>query len=929
MINHLLKSFVILITSIAWLSACEQPASREISRIADAPSAIGTKENPNKRLEFEIMQLVDPATQRIPELIHQQEVSFARALNQRYAPNARALAQDWESGGPHNVGGRTRAFAMDVDDENVLIAGGVSGGMYRSVDKGNNWTRTSHPSTLNNATCVTQDQRAGFHHVWYYGTGELRGNSSTSGGAPYRGDGIYRSLDGGLSWDVIPSTANGRPADFESPFNYVWSIVVDDQGVIYAALYGCIVKSADDGLTWEVVLGPDLLHPDTLDPPIEDLNDSGAPFYTNLMKTPSGKIYATLSTFTALGHKQDHAGFFVLEPGEVAWEEITPFNFDLNYNRTVMSYAPSNEDILYFLTDGIDLSLKVREGKTWIDRSMNLPGKNDTLPALNSQDSYNLLVKVHPSDENIVFIGGTNLYRSTDGFRSSDHSAWIGGYDPESGTASKYPNHHPDQHEIVFLPSDPNSMFSTNDGGVRFTANNMATLPQWDERNDGFITSQFYTIALSKQEGSFKALGGMQDNGTYLKILGNPTAPWIELLGGDGSYVSTTPDDRFWYASFQEGTTFRLSLNDEHQLVSFAEVDPVGGEGYLFVNPFVLDPNNYNRMYMAGGDVIWRNDNLSQIPAGIQQPTSVNWSEVNSTKQFTLAISTLAVSTYPANVLYFGMTSGSVHKTIYANTDSAQTTQLFKQTITNDEGQSVSGYVSNVAIDPTNADRVIFSYSNYHFPSLFYTADGGETVVDISGNLEENPDGSGGGPSVRWSQIVPMADGSFIYFISTSVGLYSATELNGAETIWTKEADETIGNSLIRMTDYRPSDGKLIVATHGNGVFVTHIEGQLQKMPQETAVEKFQLVNAYPNPFADEVRIELEIPVEGRVVVEILSPSGQLIRTLLNNEQFDGTVSVVWDGRNAGGVPLDDGLYLYRVYYAGKFKSGKIIYLKN
>ncbi|MBU2914196.1 MULTISPECIES: FlgD immunoglobulin-like domain containing protein [Reichenbachiella] len=909
---------------IAFASGCQQERVERKEIIIDAPSAIGTEEDPHARAAFERMQLVDPATHEIPELINQHQVNYARQVLAGQNHKARVTASEWRPLGPVNVGGRTRALAIDVTDENIWLAGAVSGGMYRSTDQGINWERTTHPAMLNSVTCIAQDTRPGFEHIWYYGTGELRGSSSRASGAPYRGDGIYRSVDGGETWDVLVSTSMNRPADFESPFNYVWDIVVDQSGSVYAALYGCVVKSDDGGQTWDVVLGPDLLHPELFVPPIEDLNESGAPFYTSVLLTDAGQLYASMSSFTALGYRSQYAGVYRRNAVDV-WEEITPFGFPIEHDRTVMTYSPSQENWLYVLTESASLNFWRFDGTNWQNRSQYLPAVQDTLPAIDTQDSYNVLARAHPLDPNIVFLGGTNLYRSTNGFSSSDQTTWIGGYDPDGTTAAKYPGHHPDQHELLFMPSDPNQVLSANDGGVRYTSQILAPKVTWQARNKGYVSSQFYTIALSKDEESNKAIGGMQDNGTYMKVFASENSSWKEILGGDGSYAATTPEEKFWYVSFQSGQTYRLTLNKENELTSFAEVDPVGGEGYLFINPYILDPNNYNRMYMAAGRVVWRNDNLQQIPSGKQNPTSVNWSQIASTEGSSSAVSSLDISTHPAHVLYHGTSYGAVFKTIYANTDTAQTDFVYQHVIQDDAGRESSGYISSIAIDPTDAQRTMFTYSNYHFPSVFFTPDGGQTVVDVSGNMEENPDGSGGGSSVRWCEIVPLQNGSYLYFLGTSTGLYSTTALDGAQTVWVKEADESIGNSVVSMLDYRSSDGKLIAATHGNGTFETNIEGTLEITP-EPVEGSIEVLTAYPNPFEDQVTVLFSIPESGRAVVQVLNSAGQLIKTILNAEQFAGEVSVTWDGTNATGTPVDPGMYFYRVYYDGALKSGKLLY---
>ncbi len=887
------------------------------AKTVQAPAAIGTKEDPLKRFNFEIQQLVDPATGRIPDNIHLKENQYVKKIPTAESianqPGYRQKANTWTLAGPFNVGGRTRALALDVRNEQIIIAGGVSGGMWRSEDGGLSWSRTSHPAVINSATCVAQDTRQGHTQVWYHGTGELRGNSPRAEGAPYRGDGIFKSTDGGRSWDLLPSTSDGQYSEFNSPFNYVWNIITnptrDDIDEVYAALYGGIVRSTDGGTSWETVLGTDLLNlPDDA-----DLNQSGAPFYTNILLTPGGTFYATLSVFTSLGNDFTNKGIFQSTDG-IHWTNITPPGFARFHQRTVMAYAPSNENIVYFAVDNDNAEIWQYNNTTkrWSDRSGQVPDYDDEFGDYNSQSGYNMVIAVHPKDENTVYLGGTNLYRSTDGFASTANTAWIGGYDP-SGENNQYAGHHPDQHAIVFLPSDPNKMLSANDGGIMLTNNNLADEPQWVSLNNGYITSQFYSIALSTDSEAI--IGGMQDNGTYQKSAPGANQPWNNIFGGDGGFAATTPNDLFWYVSFQESQIYRITLNKQSKLTSFARVDPAGGSGYLFINPFVLDPNNYNRMYLAGGQTIWRNNNLSQIPGNSQEPTSVNWDRMDINLPES-NISSLDISTLPANILYAGTSNGNILKITHANSSTDEVSTVF----------NTGGYVVNLTIDPSDANKLMVVNSNYHVRSLYYSADGGETFVDVSGNLEEFTDGSGNGPSTRWSEIIPLSNGDYLYMIGTSTGLYSTRSLAGSNTQWVKEGNETIGNAVIRMMDYRPADGKLVVATHGNGVFETYIDNTLIISKPEKDINDLVVSKSYPNPFDKHINIEFSIPDQAPLSVKILSVSGKHIKTLLNFPQFAGNVNVRWDGTNTLGQPVRDGIYFYRIYYKGKVTGGKIVY---
>ena len=195
--------------------------------------------------------------------------------------------------------GRTRAVAFDVRDENVILAGGVSGSIWKSVDGGISWTRKSDPENRNSITCLVQDTRPGKEDTWYHGTGEIVGNSARGGGAPFRGDGIYKSTDNGESWDLLVSTQDSDPSVFNSQFQYIWDIEINPgnlaQDEVLIAAFGGILRSVDGGDSWEVVLGQKLFDlPDTA-----NLNNTDASFFTSLERSVDNVFYAGLSTEAA------------------------------------------------------------------------------------------------------------------------------------------------------------------------------------------------------------------------------------------------------------------------------------------------------------------------------------------------------------------------------------------------------------------------------------------------------------------------------------------------------------------------------------------------------------------------------------------------------------------------------------------------------
>lgn len=791
-------------------------------------------EDPRARAAYEAYRLRDPKTGKIPAGMRQKEIEFARSIPTREAllrsgnykgvPGGELQSLAWSQRGPINVGGRTRALGVDVTNENIILAGGVSGGLWRSTDGGSTWALVSGISNLHSITCIAQDIRAGHTNTWYYGTGELDGNSATGGGAPYRGDGYYKSTDDGITWTKLTSTSSGTPQSFDNGFEYCWNIAIDvsntAQDEIYAATFGAISRSTDGGATWTTVLGG-----------YSTTENNGSLYsrYSDVLVTSTGIVYAALSQENQAGSSSASAGVWRSTDG-ITWTNISDLTFPALYNRVVLGLAPSNENVVYVLAETPGSGHQTSyvgspedhsfwkytyisgdgsgAGGSWSDRSGNLPSYGQPVGEFASQGGYDLVVKVKPDNENVVYLGATDLFRSTNGFADTNASAWIGGY-ATSNNVSQYPNHHPDQHAIVFSSIDPSVMWSGNDGGVQKTTNDVAPAVSWIWLNNGYFTTQFYTIAIDHATvGNDVIIGGTQDNGTWFTNTTDAGISWGRILGGDGTYCAVADGRSSYYASFPGGPTYRLLLNSGGGMTGFTRVDPTGGSGYLFVNPFILNPNNSGQMYLAGGTRIWRNDDLTSIPLSSNSTTLVNWVNMTNTNVASTTVTALDLSTAPANRLYYGRSNGHVYRVDDANNGNPPQTDVTGAAF------PAGGYVSSIAIDPTNADNVLVVFSNYIVQSLFYTTDGGTSWTPVGGNLEQFPNGTGDGPSVRWAKIATGA-----YFVGTSTGLYSTFNLNGMSTVWAQEGSAEIGNSVVDMIDFRRLDGRMVVATHGNGIY--------------------------------------------------------------------------------------------------------------
>lgn len=824
---------VTIFTILALVSAFSLIAFLHLKR--ESETIVGSSSSApaftKEKQKWFLERYADPATGELPPQIMARQLRY---VTETFIPKdykqlyARLMSDDmWNIRGPYEIGGRTRSLGLDIRNENIIVAGSVSGGMWRSVDGGASWVKTTRYDQLHSNTCLVQDTRPGKEDNWYYGTGEYWGNS-----AAISGDGLYKSTDNGQSWNVIPSTSTGRPNIWDNPFDYCWNIVIDptaplerDDIYVATANYG-IMYSSNGGDTWRTVLGA----------------GSGATF-TDIAVTSEGVFYATLSSTSGITQ-----GIFRSTNG-TNWINITPPGFPRTYQRVVIGIAPSDENQVYFVghTPGHGLLTFNSRGDSlrhslwhykylggdgtgnngqWEDRSMNLPKPDRTEGQMNSQQGYNLVIKVKPDNPDIVYLGAVALYRSDDGFRTPNF-AWIGGTCPfnDCDYHYRYPNHHADLHVILFSQHDFNRVYTGSDGGIHMTLDGEADVVEWISFNNGYYTTQFYTVAIEHSARySKEVIGGMQDNGTILAKTENIFDRWKEPLRADGFYCQIPAGAEYYYASQNSSyqpkiRIFRVKQDENGKNLVQTRIDPIGGRDFIWNTPFMLDPNDNNKMYLAGGKMLWRNNDLSSIPmVESRDSTSIGWDSLSKTRiDFASTgerITAVHVSSNPANIVYYGTSSGKIFRINNAHLGDPDIINITPR-------NAPAGYVSSIATDPDDADDIIFSFSNYGILSVYRSTNGGNSWVSISGNLEENPNGSGAGPAVNWIEILKQGD-KRIYFAGTSVGLFSTAYLNDNSTVWKKEGLNKIGNVTVHMVDARHNDSYVAVGTHAVGIFTGH-----------------------------------------------------------------------------------------------------------
>lgn len=884
------------------------------------PSAAG-EENKSMRSAWEKMRLADPATGKIPDGITFLEQQFASAIPK--AAQNRDANGTWQSRGPWNVGGRTRALAMDITNPDHLFAGGVSGGIWESTDRGQSWIRRTPLNAHPGVVSITQDTRTGKTNNWYYLSGEITGTSASGGSAFFLGDGMFKSTDNGQTWTPIGSTDNGSPNSFTDVWQSGWRLVSDplapsNQNIIYAATYGTIWRSTNGGTSWTAVRGA---------------NVNPASYYTDIAISTTGVLYATMSS------EGGQKGIWRSTNG-TTWTNITPATgFPATYNRFVIGINPNNENEVYFLgntpesghynnyIDSDDWSSLWKytyiggngsgsEG-AWSDLSGNLPATGTEFDQFAAQGGYDLVVKVQPGTNN-VFVGGTNLWRSTDGFSSPSNTTHIGGYKP--GTYLPffeiYPNHHPDVHDVMFHPTQANVMLTASDGGLHRTEDCTAANVVWTPLNRGYQTTQFYTAIIEKSTADDPTIiGGLQDNGNFFVNSTDPVSLWKQTVNGDGSFGAIPDGKPYYILSIQQGRVAKCAIDPQGNVTAFRRIDPIGPNknDYMFINPLALDPTDQNILYLPAGRKLYRQNNLAgigltnewdSIPQGwtLFPDTLEAFNDQNAAHKF----SAMAVSNN-THRLYLGTTRGKLFRIDNANAGSPSMTALTLPNTVN------TTYISCLAVDPDNADRVIAIYSNYAVYSIFLSENGGDTWKKTGGNLETNISGGGASPSVRWMSILPLPDGKRKYFCGTSTGLFSTDTLiehttTTQGTQWVMESPDLIGSSVVDYIDSRRSDGLVVAATHGIGLFSANFTTTSAVNQQKEEVQ----VRIYPNPVSEILRVQYE------------GDDAQFV--LYNNT--GNRVKDVRLGAGGGNIVVNNlpkGIYYYEIIGKKWKKTGKVV----
>lgn len=642
--------------------------------------------NPFKRWEWYMSHKINPDGSRLANG-HDRDQYLNFMENQR---SVSTFSGDWTNIGPIHLpsspndfwgNGRINAIAFHPSNPDIFYIGAPAGGLWKTIDDGQTWfSLTDNQPTLGVSSIVVDYINP---DVIYIGTGDRDAGDAA-------GHGVYKSIDGGVTFSEsntnMGSATVGRI--IQSP---------DDSDLLLAATSYGIYKSTDAAATWsrtqtgnfkEIIFKP----------------ESSNVVYASA----SGKFYKSTDT------------------GD-SWINIT--NGIPNASRGVIDVSAANPNYVYFFTTTSSeykgTYLSVDNGETFILQSNtpNVMGWNCS-GGSGGQAWYDLDIAVDQYNENVIYAGGINCWKSSD---AGQTWTMVSNQVGDCGADAV----HADLHVLEWNPLN-DKLYVGNDGGIWWTDNDGGI---WNRITDGLAIGQQYKLGQSKLLQNHITTG-YQDNGISLFH----TDTWIQSdMYADGMECEMDNyDTTLSYGCKQYGNMYR-SVNDKAQMVIAGNGINGVTESGNWITPFCQHNTNYNVMFI-GYQNLWRTINLHQ--------TTPSWTKI-SQNVGSGALSVVEHSPVDGNTFYYA-TSGN---SFIRSDNIMDIVPDYANLTSNLPG---SGIISDIEAHPWDVNKVYLTRSN----QVFKSSDKGLSWENISGDL----------PNVNINDIA-------FYERSNIEGLYIATNI--------------------------------------------------------------------------------------------------------------------------------------------------------
>lgn len=712
--------------------------------------------------------------------------------------------------GPAFMSGRISDIVIHPDNENVWYVTAGSGGVWKTVNSGTTWTSLFDQQASYSIGCIALDP-SNSETVWV-GTGENVGGRHIS-----YGDGIYKSDDGGKTWNnkgLKTSEHLSKIIVHPTNSNIVW---VASQGPLWSkGGERGIYKTTDGGETWTRTLGDDEWVGAT-----DLLIDPRNP---NILYAATWQRHRTVAGY--LGGGPGTAIYKSIDGG-LNWTKLTNGLPEGNMGKIGLAISPQRPDVVYAA-----IELDRRTGGVY--RSDNQGGSwtkmSDAVAGGTGPHYYQeLFVSPHNFDE--IYLADNYMQISKDGGKTF--------------TRMNEKEKHVDNHAVAFKKNDPNYILVGCDGGL---------YESFDQtKNWKFISNlpitQFYKIAVDDALPFYNVYGGTQDNNTQGapsrtdNVHGISNSDWKVILGGDGHQPATEPGNpNVVYAQWQQG-----NLNRHDKLTGeniYIQPQPGLGEKKERFNwdaPILVSPHKATRIYHASQRVWMSEDrgdswkaisgdltkNIERIQTpfyGKKQKWDNAW-DIYAMSNYS-TITSLAESPKQEGLIYAGTDDGIIQVTEDGGAN------WRKVDFSKIKGLPETAFVNDIKADLFDANVVYAVFDNHKYgdynPYLFMSSDKGKTWTNISNGLPER--------TLLW-RIVQDHKNSKLMFLGTEFGVYFTTD--GAQT-WNK-LQGGLPNISVRDLAIQKRENDLVIGTFGRGIYILDDFTSLRSFDQNETENEAQL----------------------------------------------------------------------------------------
>ncbi len=556
--------------------------------------------------------------------------------------------------------GRLNAITFHPTDSNTFWVCAPAGGLWKTSNGGKTWSsNTDSLPTLGISAMVISYRNT---DTMYIGTGDRDHGDAT-------GLGVYMSTNGGKSW----VSRNSGMSTITIARLIMHPV---NTKILLAATANGIYRTTNSGGSWSQII-------------------TGS--FKDIVYNPlnPNTVYATKDGL-----------FYLSTNGGTSFTQITSGLPSSGMYRGAIAVTPADTTYVYFLVcdftkymgtylstnGGVNFSVKSTTPNV-MDGSSNGSGSG-------GQAWYDLDVACDPKDKNTIFVGGVNVFKSTNaGVNWTISAHWIG--------SNTMPSIHADQHNLEYHPIT-NKLYTANDGGIFYTPNSGA---KWIDLSNGIGVSQLYKLGKSATTKDL-LIAGFQDNGTgYFS-----GEEWNTVRGGDGMDCEWDhQDENYSYGALYYGNITRFYKGSHDITVANNGVGSINETGD-WVTPYILRPDNTGTMFV-GYKNIWRN---TAIKSG-----SMSWTNISNNSSGS-NIREIEISPAKTDILYFSRYDNKFFRSYNAN-GTAKWVDLTS-------GLPATGTVSAIKCHPTDSNTVYIGLNG----KFYRSRNRGVNWTDLSSGLPNN-----------------------------------------------------------------------------------------------------------------------------------------------------------------------------------------------